>query len=247
MKFRIFLYCCIFNLAAFAMATLLNGFAYLPGRGNGGFLLAGTEALLIAISAIAMMLAAIFTVIAQYDDKSKTTTHEKAQSLCLKAGIFLFFAVPAFALVDLLLGSAGFASLPRYHGLVSEYALRLPQLASQVHYLNSYLEHGRLIFILAPFIIGLGLIPEFGGTKKAIWYFLSGMGLLALSSFFLANATRFLAAGIAIGPSVYYAFENPGKFNAVVVTCFLLGEFLLVSGGLVLAVALKKEPASDLG
>lgn len=240
LKTRVFLAICAFFLFVFVLVELALGYTYLPGK-RGGFLLSGIPTLMIALSATALLLATLLTIIDHYDKRPNEASYKSLRSFCFKTSLYLFIAAPIFELAESLLRLSGFNSPPRFHGIAETYSLHSAELNGYVKYLSPIQNNALTIGILSFTTLGFGFLVEkfFVGRAKRFVMLMAGIGMLGLSCLWLAETTKdFLSGEVAIGhrssKHIVQADHEPAKFNAILLTHFSLAGFMFVSSAFVI-------------
>ncbi len=225
-------------LLVFVVAELATGYTYLPGK-RGGLLLSGIPTLLIALSATALIVAALLTIVDHYDRRPNEQAYKSARSTCFKMALYLFFAAPFLELAELFIRAAGFEIFPRFRGLADTYTLYSPQLHGYVIYLSPILDHEVLIgaVSIAMLLLAYGIQRFWKQRFERLVLLLISTGICGLSMVWVANsAESFLTGEVTAGrrstKQVVYASREPAKFNAILLTHFTLGGLMLVGSGL---------------
>jgi len=236
LKTRVFLAVCALFLIVFVLAELAFGYTYLPLR-RGGVLLSGIPSLMLAIAATALLSAALLTIIDHYDKRPNEARYVALKSACYKTAIILFIGAPLFELTENFLRQAGYNPFPSFHGIASNYSLHSPELKAYAQYLEPIFERLELIVGLGSFLaLGMGYATDkFMGTQgKRLVFIIGGIGMICLSLFWLVVTIHNLmigevSAGSHGSTQVIHAQNQPAKFNAILLTHFSLGGFMLLT------------------
>ncbi|MBK8102629.1 MAG: hypothetical protein IPK30_04935 [Cellvibrionales bacterium] len=211
---------------------MATGYTYLPGK-RGGILLSGLPTLLIVIAASGLFLASLLTIIDHYDKRPNEASYSRLRKYCLKSSLHLFIAAPFVELAQRLLLLWGIDIFPHIHGLAENYTFYNPRLNALVQYVEPITSNGVLIVLLAVVTGGLSiLIDKHSSDLKRLVGGLACVSMLSLSVLFLASSTHdFLSGNVKIGSKhhkfIVRAHQEPAKFNAVLLTNFALGGFML--------------------
>lgn len=240
LRTRVFLAVCALFLIVFVLAEVALGYTYLPGK-RGGLLLSGIPTLMLAAAATALLAAALLTIVDHYDKRPNEATYKAAKSVCYKAALFLSIGAPLFEAAESLLHLAGYSPFPSFQGVASHYSMHSPQLRAYAQYLAPILESQGPIIAVASFLaMGLGYAAEkmFAARAKRFTLLIAGVGMMCLSSLWVASTTKDLmmgevTAGRRSTKQVIHADKEPAKFNAILLTHFSLGGFMLITSSFV--------------
>jgi hypothetical protein len=239
LRTRVFLAICALFLIVFVLAEVALGLTYLPGK-RGGFLLSGIPTLMLAAAATALLAAALLTIVDHYDKRPNEATYKTTKSVCYKAALFLFVGAPLFEVTESFLHIAGYSPFPSFRGLASHYSMHTPQLRAYAQYLAPILENQVPIIALASIAMVLGYAAEkiFAARAKRFTLLMSGIGMMCMSFFWVANTTKDLmmgevTAGLRSTKQVILADKEPAKFNAILLTHFSIGGFMLITSSFV--------------
>ena len=231
-------------------AGLATGYTYIPGK-RGGFLLSGLPTLLLIICASALFLASLLTIIDHYDKRPNEATYTATRRGCLRVALYLFIAAPFIEFAHRLLLLRDIDVLPKVHGFAENYSLYSPKLRALSHHLNPILDNGIAIAFLAVTTGGLGLlVNKYSSNWKRLATLLLAVSVLSLSVLSLASSTRDfftgeVKAGRRYNRYVVKAEQEPAKFNAILLTHFMLGGVLFTGGSFSLfTLAIRRERTS---
>ncbi|GEM_PF-2118793 len=237
LKGRVALAMGVFFLFVFVLAEVATGYTYLPTK-RGGLLLSGIPTLLIAFSAIALIVASLLTIVDHYDRRPNEASYKRARSGCFKTALFLFLSAPVVELSERFLRAAGYDIFPQFRGLADTYTFYSPHLREYVTYLSPILDHeiqiGAVSITMMLIFFGFERFWKHRGGRLVL--LIGFVGLFGLSMVWVANATEnFLTGEVTSGgrsfKKVVYAKHEPAKFNAVLLTHFTLGGFMLIASG----------------
>jgi hypothetical protein len=233
------------------VAGVATGYTYIPSK-RGGLLLSGLPTLLIVLCASALFLASLLTIFDHYDKRPNEATYVAIRKACLKGALYLFIAAPFVELAHRLLPLWGVDLLPDVHGLAENSTFYSPRLGALTHHLDPILGNALAIGLLAAATGGLGLlINKYSTTSRRIATALVGVSMLALSVLMLAGFTKdFLTGEVKAGRRhnryVIKAEEEPAKFNAILLTNFVLGGTLFTGSAFsLLVVATRPDRQSS--
>lgn len=236
---RLKLALCAVALLAYMVVGLVTGYTYLPGK-RGGFLLSAIPTLLIVGAASALFLSALLTIIDHYDKRPNEPTYRAARGYLNSAAFYLFVAGPFTEMAQRLLLSARIDIFPHLHGLAENYTLYDPTMNSLAHHVDPVLNNEGIIVFLAVFTGGIGfLVDKYSSDLKRIAVGLMAFAMLCLSTLVLAKSaqsffTGTVEAGGQSSRHLVHALEEPAKFNAILLTDFLVGGFLCAASLFVL-------------
>ena len=217
-------------LLVFITAVLANGYTFIPGR-RGGVLLSGIPTLLVALSALALCFAALLTIIDHYDRRPNEHHYRAIKYICFKSALYLFFAALFFEFSEFLLRSSGIDIFPDFHGFAEHFTFYTPELERYIHYIQP-LEHLAMFIGVMSIVLVLigGLIKKyFDGVFTRLALFLISLGLFGMATLFLEIITMdFLHGEISANGVTYRALSEPAKFNAILLTNFIICAFLLL-------------------
>lgn len=203
-------------------------------------MLSGIPTLMLAAAATALLAAALLTIVDHYDKRPNEATYKTTKSVCYKTALFLSIGAPLFEATESLLHLAGYSPFPSFHGVASHYSMHSPQLRAYAHYLAPILESQGPIIAVASTAIALGYAAEkiFAARAKRFTLLMAGIGMMCLSALWVANTTKDLmmgevTAGRRSTKQVIHADKEPAKFNAVLLTHFSLGGFMLFASSFV--------------
>jgi hypothetical protein len=242
----------VLGLLLYALAALLTGHAYVPGK-RGGLFLAGLPTLLLVFAALCASVAATLTLVDHYDRRPNEAAYRNARRNALRLALYAFLAAPFVQLLDALLLLAGLDLLPRFEGLAPHSTLHSPQLRGHLPRLAPLLAASVPLALASFGAIGLGLLLHArwqSRTRRAVLVLLS-LGLLGLATVTLTHSFAALLRG-EVQPGSRHrapvtAQAQPAKFNAVLLTRFGVGGLLLVGSATVLVVAAWGRRASGGG
>jgi len=238
----------------FVLAEVATGYTYLPTK-RGGILLSGIPTLMISFSAIALIVALLLTIVDHYDRRPNEASYKKARSVCFKTAIFLFLAAPVVELTEKFLRAAGHNIFPQFKGLANTYTFYSPHLREYVTYLTPVLDHEIEISAVSVvmMLIFYGFERFWKNTGRRLVLLIGFVGLFGLSMVWVVNATEnFLTGEVTSGSrsskNVVHAKDEPAKFNAVLLTHFTLGGFMLIASGFaVVGVLTNRIKPDELG
>ncbi len=223
-------------LLLYMCAGLATGHTFIPGK-RGGFLLSGLPTLFIVLAASALFLASLLTIVDHYDKRPNEATYAATRKACLKAALYLFIAGPFVELVHRLWGVDVF---PEVHGLAESYTFYTPKLQALTRYVDPILNNVVAIGLLSLATGALGMLIDKSSSKlRRIGGLLIGISMLGLSILMLASYARdFFMGEVKAGRRlVVQAEQEPAKFNAILLTHFMLGGILFTASAFILLTA----------
>lgn len=230
-------------LILFMCAAAATGYFYLPGK-RGGFLLSGFPTLLIVLAASGLFLAALLTIIDHYDRRPNEASYSRLRTYCLRGALYLFIAAPIVELAQRLLLLWNIDIFPRIDGLAGSYTFYTPELRGLLQYVEPITSHWWLLGLLSFATGGLGLLIDkrCSGLQRVVAVLFS-ISMLSLSTLFLASSTRdFFLGQINDGQSshkhIIRAINEPAKFNAILLTHFVLGGVMFTASAFVFVAAI---------
>jgi hypothetical protein len=224
-------------LVFFAVVQLMTGYTYILGK-RGGFLLHGVPSLMVVLTVIALCAAALLTIVDHYDKRPNEEFYKRARGLLLKSATISFFAgVPLFILLDLILrNSYGIDILSNIPGLAENYSFYSPEIKLLAPYLNQIKDYALWFFITTVFLILTSFIvlKLFGDALRQQAIILGSLGLMLMSAFIIVGTIDdFMSGEVNAGPKrnkyTVYAWSEPAKFNAIILTHFALGGGLFMT------------------
>lgn len=230
-------------LLVYMSAGVATGYTYLPGK-RGGFLLSGLPTLLIVVSACGLFLASLLMIVDHYDRRPNEASYSLLRKYCLKGALYTFIAAPFVEIAQRLLLIWDIDVFPHFRGLAENYTFYNPKLHSLMQYVEPITSNALLIGLLSVLTGGLGLLIQkrSSGLKRLVAILVS-ISMLSLSVLWLAGSTQdFLSGEVKAGRRyhkyIVRADQEPGKFNAILLTHFALGGFMLTASAFVLVGAL---------
>lgn len=223
-------------LLLYVIAELANGYTYIPAK-RGGFMVSGIPTLLIALSAFSLCTAAALTFIDHYDKRNNENTYIKTKKFLYSWSWKLFVAAPIIELVEWFLTISGVDVFPKFHGFADRYTFYSPSMQNFLIYVKPVEDIGLYIIGTSFGLISIGLLIKklsSDGCKKLVFSLMCA-GMLGLSFFGLTLSTKeFLMGKASYGRhhhAVVSATADPSKFNAVLLTNFILGGFMFTLSG----------------
>ena len=236
------------GLLVYMVAGLATGYTYVPAR-RGGILLSGLPTLLIVLAASALFLAALLTIVDHYDQRPNEITYATVRRICLRLAFYLFIAAPFVEFTNMILLDRGIHLLPEVHGFAEHSTFHSPRLRAFAQYVDPVLGNTLVIVLIALATAGMArVLNKHSNARKRAAAVLGGISALALSVLVLANSTHdFLTGEVHAGRRsnryVVQAEVEPAKFNAILLTEFMMGGAIF-SGGLFMLFVVARRPDS---
>jgi len=232
LKTRIWLSIAAIYLLLYAIAELAIGYTLIPGR-RGSILVSGIPTLMIAASSISLCLAAVVTVIDHYDIRPNEHKYENARNKLIYLTIIIFLSAPFFEILEMVLLINKIDIFPHFTGFAANYTLYTPGLEKYIPLVDNFLDNSLIPGVLATLTL-LAVIAlhklKINIQKKYITLMTSICVFILAVIFILFITKDFLSGAVEDDNVLYYADNSPSKFNAILLTHFIIGfAFLLAS------------------
>lgn len=232
LKFRVLSGVGAVYLLLFTVAVLAMGHVFLPGKYGRGILLSGIPTLMIVFASLAVCLIAILTIIDHYDKRPNEHKYESIKITCIKIAAVLYLGAPFVEILEMILVHNNIHLLPKFHGFAENYTFYSPDLQKYAPYIEPLTNSAGWLF-LAFFVLtlsGIGINKYYPTVSKRIVVVLTGLGMFCMSAAILFFSFEdFLSGQTTDDDLVYKALEEPAKFNAVLLTNFVIGAFMMLA------------------
>ena len=218
-------------LLCFMTAILAMGYVFLPGK-RSGVLLSGFPTLMIAIGALTLCAAIVLTIVDHYDARQNEHVYKAAKIFCYKITAVLFIGAPIIEILEAILLYNGIDVLPNFHGFAENYTFYSPAFNEYSKRAEGLVDATSWV-VLAFFVFGASgwAINKYLTTiSKRVVVLLFGISMLCLSfSILVFTLNDFLSGETSNADIVYRAVEEPAKFNAILLTNFVIGAVMLLA------------------
>ncbi|HHQ4927040.1 hypothetical protein GL264_07965 [Aeromonas jandaei] len=219
----------------YGVAELANGYTYVPAK-RGGFFISGIPTLIIAISSFLFSIVAALKIIDHYDKRDNEKVYLKVQSIIFKVALYMLLGAPCIDILNVVLMDNGIDVFPKLHGFAETFSYHTPGMRAFLIYVTPFSDNALYIVGGA---CGLVLISEtlegyHGGKYKSLCAVLNFIAMIGFGVFILSLSFKELLLGEAgFGKEHAYAvtaMDEPAKFNAVLLTGFMVGGMFFFSG-----------------
>ncbi|WP_349918930.1 hypothetical protein [Aeromonas veronii] len=231
---------------AYGIAELANGYTYIPAK-RGGFFISGIPTLIIAIASFLFCIVAALTIIDHYDKRNNEKVYSMSKGAIFQTALYMFLGAPVVGILETVLLRNGIDIFPKFHGFAETFSYHKPGMQELLIYVTPISDN-------ALYIIGgaccLVLISEplekyHEGKYKSLCPILGGIAMIGFGVFVLSISLEELLLGQAgVGKGHAYAvtaMDDPAKFNAVLLTGFIVGGMLFFFGCIGLMGSLIKK------
>ncbi|WP_323974831.1 hypothetical protein [Aeromonas hydrophila] len=234
---RVRLVCAFLMLVcvAYGVAELANGYTYIPAK-RGGFFISGIPTLIIAISFFLFCIVAALFIIDHYDKRDNERVYSIGKNIIFNVALYMLLGAPLVGILEAILMRNGIDIFPRFHGFAETFSYHTPGMRDLLTYVTPVSDNALYIVGGA---CGLALVIEpleryHGGKYKSLCPILGGLAMIGFGTFILSISFEELLLGQAgFGKDHAYAvtaMDDPAKFNAVLLTGFIVGGMFFFSG-----------------
>ncbi|MFM4804769.1 hypothetical protein [Aeromonas bivalvium] len=220
---------------AYGVAELANGYTYVPAK-RGGFFISGIPTLIIAISSFLFSIVAALFIIDHYDKRDNEKFYSVGIKIIFNVALYMFLGAPLIEILEAVLMRNGIDVFPKFHGFAETFSYHSPGMRELLIYVTPI--SNKALYILGG-ACSLVLISEFlekyhRGKYKSLCPILGGIAMIGFGAFILSISCEELLLGEAgFGKDHAYAvtaMDDPAKFNAVLLTGFIVGGMFFFSG-----------------
>lgn len=220
---------------AYGVAELANGYTYIPAK-RGGFFISGIPTLIIAISSFLFCIVAALFIIDHYDKRDNERVYSIGKNIIFNVALYMLLGAPLVGILEAILMRNGIDIFPRFHGFAETFSYHTPGMRDLLTYVTPVSDNALYIVGGA---CGLALVIEpleryHGGKYKSLCPILGGLAMIGFGTFILSISFEELLLGQAgFGKDHAYAvtaMDDPAKFNAVLLTGFIVGGMFFFSG-----------------
>jgi hypothetical protein len=220
---------------AYGVAELANGYTYIPAK-RGGFFISGIPTLIIAISSFLFCIVAALFIIDHYDKRDNERVYSIGKNIIFNVALYMLLGAPLVGILEAILMRNGIDIFPRFHGFAETFSYHTPGMRDLLAYVTPVSDNALYIVGGA---CGLALFIEpleryHGGKYKSLCPILGGLAMIGFGTFILSISFEELLLGQAgFGKDHAYAvtaMDDPAKFNAVLLTGFIVGGMFFFSG-----------------
>lgn len=195
-------------------------------------LVSGIPTLMIAGAAFSLSVAAFLTIVDHYDKRPNEHHYQTIKVICYKAAFYLIISAPFVELFEFVLLGQGIDIFPHFNGFASDYTFYAPELKQYLPYIDALLEYGPYFggvsfVMLVAAAVSHRYSAETPTRINAILFSLSLFGLSCLMLLFLTQ--DFLVGAVKEDGNVYMAINQPAKFNAILLTQFILASSMFLT------------------
>lgn len=220
---------------AYGIAELANGYTYIPAK-RGGFFISGIPTLIIAIASFLFCIVAALTIIDHYDKRNNEKIYSMSKEAIFKTALYMFMGAPVVGILETVLLRNGIDIFPKFHGFAETFSYHTPGMQELLIYVTPFSDNALYIIGVSCglVLIGESIVKWKNGKYKTLSSIFGCLGMIGIGVFILSTSFEELLLGTAgFGKDHSYsvtAIGEPAKFNAVLLTGFIIGGMFFISG-----------------